>query len=587
MSITKRINIVFAFIVVLMAIFIVRLFYLQIISYSLYNHQAISQQYEALQIPASRGLIEARQGNSNVPIVLNQKLYTLFGDPAVVKNPSILAQKITSIIGGNQTNYQNLLSIKKLQYVVLAHRLTKAQSNKLLSYGYPGLGTKGQDYRTYPDGSLAAQVLGFVNKKGIGEYGVEQYFNKQLSGTPGVLKAYTDLSGVPLVAMPGNIYKQPISGRNIVLTLNTVIESKVEQFLKAGLAKARSKSGSAVVMNIKTGAIEAMANYPTYNPSNYANVPNASWYLNNTVATPLEVGSIQKTLTTSTALNVGAITPNETFFDPARWPIDGATITDIPQDGGPQIRTITSILVDSLNTGATWMLMQMGGGHIDAKARNIWHDYMVNHFHLGSPTGIQQGYEAGGYVPLPNHNGAGIDLTYANTAFGQAVTSTPLQMAAGLASVLNGGTYYIPNLLYSMENSQGRQIINKAKVWKRNVVKPTIAGQLEPMMEAVINDNYWFYQMARTPKGYMIGGKTGTAQIAKPNGGGYYANRFNGTFLGFVGGASPKYVIMVEVNNPNIPNNSIDTYAGAGAAAPIWGQIAHMLINTGHVSPAN
>lgn len=587
MSSKQRLDLFFRFLVILLGIFVLRLFYVQVITYSKYSNAASHQQYEALTIPASRGIIEARQGNAIVPIVLNQRLYTLFGDPSIIKNTNMVAQKITSVIGGQPSYYQHLLSYKNLQYIVLGRKLTQSQSKKIISFNLPGLGTRGQYYRTYPDGNLAAQVLGFVNSKGQGEYGIEQALNKTLSGKPGFLKAYTDVNGVPLVAMPGNINVNPVPGKNVVLTLHTTMETEAEKILKAGLIKARSKSGSIVVMNVHTGAIDVMANYPSYNPAHYSQVSSPSIYLNNTVATPLEVGSIQKTLTTSAALNVGAITANETFFDPARWPIDGAVITDIPQDGGPQQRTITSILVDSLNTGATWMLMQMGGGKIDSQARNIWHDYMVNHFHLGSPTGIQQGYEAGGYVPPPNHDGAGINLTYANTAFGQAVTSTPLQMAAGLASVLNGGTYYTPNLVQGIIGANGHEKINPPKIWKKNVVKPTIAPQLEKMMEAVINSNYWFYQMPRTPAGYMIGGKTGTAQIAKPNGGGYYANKFNGTFLGFVGGASPKYVVMVEVNSPNIPNNSIDTYAGAGAAAPIWGQVVHMLINTGHVNPAN
>lgn len=584
MNTSSRINIVFNLLVLIVAVFVVRLFDLQIIGRRKYEDEARGEQFEELQIPAQRGLIYVQQGGSIVPIVLNQKLYTLFGDPAITNNPQAVAAKIASVIGGSASNYQKQLTNKTSQYVVLANQLTEAQSNKILGYNLVGIGTKGQDYRVYPDGSLAAQTLGFVNNTGQGEYGIEQALNKELSGTPGELKAYTDVNGVPLVAAPGNVDVQPVPGKNVVLTVHTTMQTEVQQILQQGLQKAHSNSGSAIIMNLTNGHVDTIADYPTYNPTDYSQVANPSEFINSAVGTPLEVGSIMKTLTTSAALDTNSITPNETFFDPAKWLIDGSWITDISQDGGPQQRSITDILVDSLNTGATWMLMQMGGGQINSKARDTWNNYMVNHFHLGSQTGIQQGYEASGYVPQPGHDGAGIDLTYANTAFGQATTETPLQMVAALSSVLNGGTYYNPSLVLGTVSANGNLIPAQPTIWKKNVVKPTVATELEPMMEAVINKNYWFYQMQQTPKGYIIGGKTGTAQIANPSGG-YYSNQFNGTFIGFVGGAKPKYAIMTEVNSPNIPNNSIDTYAGAGAAAPIWGGIVKMLIDTGHVTP--
>ena len=583
---SSRISIVFSLLVLIMAIFVVRLFDLQIIGRKKYEDEARGEQFEELQIPAQRGIIYAQQGGSIVPIVLNQKLYTLFGDPAITNNPQAVAAKVASVIGGSASNYQKQLTSKTSQYVVLANQLTEAQSSKILGFNLVGIGTKGQDYRVYPDSDLAAQTLGFVNNTGQGEYGVEQSLNKELSGTSGQLKAYTDVNGVPLAASKGNTETQPVNGKNVALTLHTTMQYNLQQILQQGLQKAHSNSGSAIIMNLTNGHVDAMADYPTYNPTNYTQVSNPSEFINATVGTPLEVGSIMKTLTTSAALDTNSISPNETFYDPAKWLIDGSWITDISQDGGPQQRSITDILVDSLNTGATWMLMQMGGGQINSKARDTWNNYTVNHFHFGSATGIQQGYEASGYVPEPEHDGAGIDLTYANTAFGQATTETPLQMVAALSSVLNGGTYYDPSLVLGTVNSNGNLTPAKPTIWKKNVVKPTIAGELEPMMEAVINDNYYFYQMQQTPKGYMIGGKTGTAQVAMP-GGGYSATDFNGTFIGFVGGAKPKYAIMTEVNDPNIPNDSLDTYAGAGAAAPIWGSVAKMLIDTGHVAPAS
>jgi stage V sporulation protein D (sporulation-specific penicillin-binding protein) len=582
----KRIRIIYTVLVIVFSVFILRLFYLQVIKHDYYQQAANNDQLKQYSIPAQRGLIEANSGSQIVPIVLNQTLYTLFADPPFIKTPGQDAAKIAKIIGGNTNTYTQQMKTSNTQYVILAKQITQSQSDAILKLSLPGIDTTGQDYRTYPDGQLASQLLGFVDGNGVGQYGIEQALNSTLSGTPGEVKAVTDAQGIPLVGDKNNILKQPVNGSNVNLTINLGIQQQLEGILASGLKKVNSTSGSALIINPNNGNIVAMTNYPTYNPTNYGNVSNPSVYQNATVDTPLEPGSVMKTLTVSAALNLGAISsPSETFNDPGSYSIDGSEITDIAQDSGVDKGTIsvTSILVNSLNTGATWMLMQMGGGQINNKARANWYNYMVNHFHLGAATGIQQGYEAAGYVPNPS-TGPALDLTYANTAFGQAVTVTPLQLAAAVSAVLNGGTYYIPNLVQSIQNpTTGQTTYEQPKVWKTNIVKPLVGQQLESIMEAVVNTNYYFYQMSQTPAGYIVGGKTGTAQIAQPSGG-YYANLFNGTFIGFVGTNKPQYVIMVEVNQPHIPENSIDTYAGAGAAAPIFGQISKMLIDSGYVT---
>jgi cell division protein FtsI/penicillin-binding protein 2 len=219
----------------------------------------------------------------------------------------------------------------------------------------------------------------------------------------------------------------------------------------------------------------------------------------------------------------------------------------------------------------------MGGGNINEKARKTWYDYMANRFRFGKETGVEQGYEAAGYVPSPKNNGAGINLTYANTSFGQAMTATPLQMAAVMSAIMNGGTYYQPRLVDSIESASSEKQTVKSKILKSGVVAPKIAGQLGPMME------YTVQQKNIRPKFdsslYRVGGKTGTAQIAKP-GGGYYDDQFNGTYLGYVGGDEVQYVIAVAMIKPKIGG-----YAGSAAAMPVFADLAHMLINNSHVTP--
>lgn len=223
--------------------------------------------------------------------------------------------------------------------------------------------------------------------------------------------------------------------------------------------------------------------------------------------------------------------------------------------------------------------MQMGGGHANAQARNIWYDYMSNRYQLGKPTGIEQGYEATGNIPDPN-KGFGLDIQFANTAFGQGLSMTPLQLGAALSSVINGGTYYKPTLVDAVIDQSDNQIKNPPVVVKQNVVKTSVSRQIQALMEYVVSKNHVLYGLPNLPPSiYNIGGKTGTAQITKPDGG-YYSDRFNGMFIGFVGGDKPEYVIVVRVNEPHVFG-----YAGAHAAAPIFSKLALMLINDIGVAP--
>ena len=579
-SAVRRVRAWYAVLILIVGIFGVRLFYVQIIRYDHYKQAALSDQLKQYEIPASRGIIEAHDGDGVVPIVLNQKLYTLFADPTYIKDPNKVAAAVAGIVGGKSSDYTDSLSAKNTRYAVLAKKLTEDQSKRIAGLHEPGLGTQEQDYRTYPQGSLASQLLGFVDDSGSGQYGIEQALNKPLSGKPGELKAITDLNGVPLAASKNNIETPAVAGNNVVLTVNLGMQAQMEKILQDESQKTKSKGLSAIIMDPNTGQIKAMANYPSYDPSQYSSVTNQDLFQNAAVSNPIEPGSTMKLLTTAAALNQGIITPTTSFYDPAHWIVDGFNITDIEEDGGPRNQTIESVLNLSLNTGATWMLMQMGGGQINLKARSAWADYMQNHFRLGQATGIEQGYEATGYVPSPRDNGAGIDLTYANTAFGQAMTMTALQMAAADSSILNGGTYYQPYLVDQTIAADGHTTTTKPKVLKTNVVSPQVSQEMQPLMEYVVQQHLLegFSYLNFSPS-YSVGGKTGTAQIANPNGG-YYTDKYNGTYAGFVGGDKVQYVIVVFNIQPNVAG-----YAGTYGGQPVFADLAHMLINNSYVTP--
>lgn len=572
----QRLKLWYGALIFILAVFVIRLFYLQIVRHDYYHTQALAGQLKEYSIPAERGTIEAYENGNTVPLVLNQKLYTLYVDPVFIKNASDSALKIAVITKGNVADYAKKMKLKSTRYVILAKRLDEDQKNKITALKLPGVGTQPQDYRIYPQDTMAAQLLGFVNNDGVGKYGIEQALNSSLSGAPGQLKAITDAAGVPLAASKDNVQINPKNGSDVVLTLDIGMQKQLENILKAGLDRAKSSSGSALIMDPNTGSIKAMANWPTYDPSQYFNVTDASVFNNSAVSAPLEVGSTMKSLTASAALNMGVIKPSTSYYDPSHWSLDGHQITNIEEDGGAGTHNIADILNLSINTGATWMLMQMGGqtGVVNRQARDRWHDYMVNHFELGKATGIEQGYEGSGYIPDPD-SGYALQLTYANTSFGQAMTATMLQMGTALSSIVNGGTYYQPHLVDQLGGST-----KKPKILRTGVVSSQVSSSMRSLLDYVVRQHFeQGFSYLNFPSNYEVGGKTGTAQIANPKGG-YYADRYNGTYIGFVGGDKPEYVIAIRVNEPRIGG-----YAGSGAAQPIFADLAHMLINNFNVTP--
>lgn len=569
----RRIHVWYALIVLVFAVFVVRLFYLQIIRHDHYKAAAQSDQYKEYEIPASRGVIKAHDGERVIPIVLNQELFTVYVDPQLIKDKAKAADALVKTLGGDKAAYEAAMQ-QDSRYEVVAKKVTREQKEALLKHKLPGIGAQSQEYRTYPQGSLAAQVLGFVDDSGTGRYGIEQALNKKLAGKPGELKAVTDINGVPLAASEDNIRRPAIPGKDVILTIDIGMQKQAEQLLKQGLERARSDSGSVVILDAKNGAVKAMANYPTYDPAAYQQVENADLFVNNAVAGALEVGSVMKPITAAAALDMKVVRPDSTFYDARQIKIDDATVRNIEEDGGAGTKSIADILNLSLNTGATWLLMQMGGGELNRQGREAWYNYMTNHFRFGKETGIEQGYESPGTVPSPTE-GYGLNITYANTSFGQAMTATMLQMAAAYAAVLNGGTYYQPHLVEATISSDGTREDTKPKVLAKNVVSPEVSKQIQGMLEYVVDKHHFARQFSDA---YSVGGKTGTAQIASPSGG-YLENEYNGTYVGFVGGDSAEYIIAVLVNKPKIPG-----YAGSRAAQPLFGDIAHMLIDNFNVT---
>lgn len=578
-STLARIRIWYVLILLLASLILVRVFYLQVIQHEHYKTAAHTGQFKEHEIPASRGVIEAHHGDSTVPVVLNQSKYTLFVDPLHIEDEQATAEALREVIP--TLEYEEL--IEKMQadsrFEIVRKKLTKPVMEQVEALEAPGVGLREQPYRAYPQGALAAHVLGFVNDEGEGVYGVEQALNDRLKGTPGQLRAITDVRGIPLAANRDNTLIEPEDGERLLLTIDVSLQKQLEDIIKDRVESAKADSGGALIMNAETGAVKAMANYPTYNPAKYYEVSQdeVGVFQNNLAADPLEVGSIMKPLTMAAALDQGVVTRDTTYHDPDQFTVDGATIYNVEESSGVGTRSMTDILQLSLNTGATWLLKQMGGGEINQQARVTWHQYMTEKYFFDKPTGIEQGYEAAGSVPSPV-DGHGLNIQYANTAFGQGMTATPLQFAGAFSAAMNGGTYYQPRLIDATGGEDNMQAVDPI-VRHEQVVSSSASNDVKAMLEVAYAKNYRTYGMTELPDGFSVGGKTGTAQISDPEGG-YFPDKFNGTFVGFVQGGGEMYTIITRVDEPKTAG-----YAGSVAAGPVFVDLVEILIESYGMQP--
>ena len=438
-------------VVVLIGLVLVgRMFYLQVIKSGHYNALAIAEHQKKFTIPASRGTLYFRDNENVVPAVLNTKLYTLYGDPKIIKDVEVVATKLSAVLQLDKQKVKQLLADKNSSYEVLAKRLSKEQVDELFKdkKGLTGINVTPDPQRVYPEGQLGAQALGFVNDEGIGQYGIESSLNTKLAGQDGLLKATTDVNGVPLSLDDAtNIAKLPKNGENMVLTLDRNIQAKAEEALATGLKKVNATKGSVIVMDPRTGAIKAMANLPTYDPTNYFDVGDDAYqrFQNRVVSSAYEAGSVMKVLTMATGLNEGVINKDSTFLNKGYVQVDDARIENVEQDVNGT-RSMSDILKFSLNTGVVHILSQLGGGSINKQAREKFYSYNTERFGFGSPTKVEQSGEVDGTIFAPNSE-QGNNVRYSNMAFGQGMNVTMVQVAAAFSSVVNGGNYFQPHLV--------------------------------------------------------------------------------------------------------------------------------------------
>lgn len=549
-------------------LFVGRLFYIQVLRQQHYKDLARGEQYKQLELESERGIIYLQNGTSD-PVVatINESRYTIFADPVFVKDVQGTASRLSTILNIPQNEIEDKLK-KDLRYVILAKKVDKAVKLKIEEGKFKGIAWKEERIRVYPQGQMASHILGFVNDNAEGQYGVEGFLNEELAGTPGSIKAVTDVEGIPLVQNKDNVVKQPVNGTNVVLSVDQGIQRIVEDELKAGVERSGATNGSVVVMEADTGRVKAMANYPTYNPSEFAKIEDQNIFKNQAVSDPLEPGSIIKTLLVGAAIDKGVASRNGTYFDSGTQTIDGVTVKNLTQLGAGT-RTIFDILQYSLNTGAIYLVKQFGEGDINAQSRTTWYDYLSTRYRFTADPNIELADAEKGYIPDPLE-GDGLRVQYANMAFGQGLTMTIQQFASALSAAVNGGTYYQPTVVYSQE-SNGTTIVNQPKVLQNDVLSESASADVVSLMEE--------YESKRSPsasrEGFVLGGKTGTAQVPGTDGK-YREDVFNATFAGFLGTNKPKYVIIIRLNN----GKANDNFSGFEDARPVYLGIVNGIMDT-------
>jgi cell division protein FtsI (penicillin-binding protein 3) len=569
----SRSRILAAVLLVIAAIFVIRLFYLQVIQHDHYVSLAQSEQMTRERIPAKRGEIYAMNGDSPVKMVLNETVYTVFVDPAVIADTSKVVDVMKRVAGGNvRDGFEDLIKKNTTRYQVIANKVTRLQADKIKEAELKGIGFQAVSQRVYPEQSLASQVLGFVDTEGEGKYGLEGYDNDALKGTDGRLETVTDVSDVPLTIGNRNIREPAKNGKNIVMSLDRNVQSHTEQALADGLKRTGATEGSVLVMNPNNGQVLAMANFPTYSPGEYFKVQDAAAFNNGTISDPYEPGSDVKTFTMATGIDKGVVKASDTYNNTDSIKVGDATIGNATK-GKTGVISFQTALTFSLNTGFVTVAQRLGDGkNITRSARDTMYEYFHDRFRLGGQTGIELANEAEGTLFSPD-DVQGNAVRYSNMAFGQGLDATMIQVSAGFSSMINGGSYYKPTIMAGeMVDGEYKKTAAIAPL-QTGVVTQFTSDQMREMMQTARSSSF-----GRTDKqGYNIGGKTGTSQVSEN--GVYSETETIGTYLGYGGAETPEYVIMVSVSGEN------KELQGARDALPIFTDISNWMLDYLKIQP--
>lgn len=538
----KRLYALMVLFMVMWLVVVARLIYIQVFQAKSYAAKAALQQSRKFEIPSTRGLVYVSESSGLQPVALNNQVYTLAVDTKFVKDSTDTASQLSAITLQSTEEIQTKID-KGGRYIEINKDISIDQASKIKQLSLPGVILQQRASRYYPEGSLFSQVLGYVNDDGKGQYGFEQYQDEGLRGTTGQYDTVTDALGIPINSAENTLVR-PKDGKSYALTLDRGLQAVAADTLKTAVETNRAQSGSIVVMDVKTGAIKAMVNYPDYDPNNFRAVQDYRVFSNSAVSSLFEPGSGFKVFTMAAGLDINKIAVDTKYNDTGEVTISGKTIRNAENEKFG-IQTMTDIIQKSLNTGVVFILEQMGGDpkKITVTGKQLLNEYIYK-FGFGKITGIEQAGEISSNVKPVTAS----DVDYANMTFGQGISTTTMQMVAAVGAIANKGVLMKPYMIEG-EVIEG-QVVNQTKPYEvRRVLSEKTAADTTQMMTQVVEHGSGYLTRM---KGYSIAGKTGTAQVPRSDGKGYEENKNIGSFVGFAPANDPQFVMMVRIDYPKV-----------------------------------
>jgi stage V sporulation protein D (sporulation-specific penicillin-binding protein) len=574
----RRLDFLFLTFLLLTFLVIFRLFWWQLKAGEKLVILAESQRTSQIELPALRGRIFS---SDNFPLVDNQEGYLVYADlTKISEGPAEIAAKLSPLLASEvatssaqeklrllknaEVRLKDRLANPDLVWICLKRKAKNEIKEKIEDLEIEGIDFEKESIRFYPEASLSAHLLGFVGSDEAGRdkgyFGLEGFYDLEMKGRPGFIYQEKDASGKPILL--GRFEEEEAyDGHDLVLHLDRTIQYLVEERLREGILEYGAKSGSVVILEPETGAILAMASYPSYEPGNFQNY-DKSFYKNPVVADSFEPGSIFKVVTMAAALDQGLIEP-ETRCDQCGGPrkIGPEVINTYDNQYHPD-STVQEILEHSDNVGMVFVAEKLG--------KENFLKYIKN-FGFGELTGIDLEEEATPDL-RPDRQWREIDLAAAS--FGQGIAVTPIQMVRAVAAIANGGKLFEPGVVAKVKGEEGEVEIKPELV--RQVIKPETAETLSVMMQSAVKNGFPHWGKYGI-YGFRIAGKTGTAQI--PLAGHYDEEKTIVSFVGFAPAEKPRFTMLVTLREPT------SSPWGANTAAPLWFKIAKELFLYYCISP--
>lgn len=558
---------VFAGIVILFAVIMLsRLYYLQVIHGAYFKDRADRQYVHTKNGVFNRGDIYFSEKNGNLVSAATLKTgYTLAINPKLLTNPEDAYNKINPIYELDEKVFLDKASKKSDPYEELGKRLSSDVGEKIASLKIPGVILEKDRWRYYPGGSLASNAVGFVAFKDndlSGRYGVEKYYNDILSrDDKGV---YTNFFTEIFLKIQKGIEDDNLGGEgDIVLTIEPTVEEYLERTLSAVNKEYSGELAGGIIMDPKNGEIVAMAVNPSFDLNKFQEEKNSGIYNNPLVDSSYEMGSIIKPLTMASGLDAKVVTPETTYNDKGFIVLNEAKISNFDHKGRGVV-PMQEVLSQSLNTGVAFVESKLGN--------KKFAEYMRN-FGMGEETGIDLPAEASGLI---NNLNSPRDVEYATASFGQGVSLTPIQTIRALSALSNGGYLVTPHLVKTINYTVG---VNRDVTFDkgRQVITPETSATISRMLTVVV-DKAMLHGKIKQDR-YSVAAKTGTAQMARPDGKGYYDDRYLHSFFGYFPAQNPRYIVFMYIVYPKGVQ-----FASETLAMP-FSKVSQFLINYYQIPP--